>query len=269
MKESNAYILGTDTNELHRLGLQHQVWSSEAQKAWDDAGLTAGQTILDLGCGPGFCTRELAYIAGKSGKVIGVDLSANYISFLKNVAESHGLNIEAIMTDFNHLELADNSLDAVYCRWAMAWVANPSEIIAKVHKALKPGGKMIFHEYYDWSTHQTEPEMPHLSKAIAACLRSFKDQDGDIDVGRFIPKILRDLGMTINRTRPMTKLARPGELTWQWPSSFYEIYFVKLVEMGFMTEELRLLAMNDLETLEGIAGASLCCPLLVEVIAEK
>ena len=64
MKEQNAYILGTDKEELHRLGIQHQVWASEAQKGWTLAGFTAGQTLLDLGCGPGFCTKELAMITG-------------------------------------------------------------------------------------------------------------------------------------------------------------------------------------------------------------
>jgi len=94
MQEENAYILGTDKEELFRLGLQHQIWASEAQTGWAKAGFTAGQTLLDLGCGPGFATRELAFIAGKSGKVIGVDLSKNYIEFLNQVSESHGLRIE-------------------------------------------------------------------------------------------------------------------------------------------------------------------------------
>jgi hypothetical protein len=34
-QEENAYILGTDEQELYRLGLQHQVWASEAQKGWN------------------------------------------------------------------------------------------------------------------------------------------------------------------------------------------------------------------------------------------
>jgi ubiquinone/menaquinone biosynthesis C-methylase UbiE len=79
MKEQDAYILGTDTQELHRLGVQHQVWAEEAQHGWQLAKFRAGQTLLDLGCGPGFCTKELAYIAGETGKIIGVDLSPNYI----------------------------------------------------------------------------------------------------------------------------------------------------------------------------------------------
>ena len=54
MKEKEAYILGTDSDELHRLGIQHQVWASEAQAGWKAAGINRGDTILDLGSGPGF-----------------------------------------------------------------------------------------------------------------------------------------------------------------------------------------------------------------------
>ena len=100
MKEENAYILGTDTEELHRLGIQHQIWSSEAQMAWKSAGFTAGQTLLDLGCGPGFCTRELAYITGTSGKVFEIFIQMpNRGLYLRNYFSkmiSHNLNIKRL-----------------------------------------------------------------------------------------------------------------------------------------------------------------------------
>lgn len=269
MKEANAYILGTDPAELNRLGIQHQIWASEAQRGWKAAGFTAGQTLLDLGSGPGFATRELAYITGTEGKVIGIDLSANYISFLQQVADSHGLSIEAVQMDFNDMDLRPNSLDGMYCRWALAWIPNPKEILHKVYDALKPGGKMVLHEYYDWSTHQIEPQLPHLSKAIAVCLKSFKEQAGDIDVGRHLPGICTELGMNIVSTRPMVKLARPHDLAWQWPKSFYNIYFYKLVEAGLLSQEECDLALADHAQLEKDPNASLFCPSLIEVIAEK
>jgi hypothetical protein len=111
--------------------------------------------------------------------------------------------------------------------------------------------------------------MPHLSKAIAACLKSFKDQPGDIDVGRFLSGYLSDLGMETIHTRPMLKMAQPHELTWNWPRSFYHIYFPKLAEMGFLTDEEVRLALDDMHQLTSNPNAQLCCPSLIEVIAEK
>ncbi len=269
MKEENAYILGTDKAELNRLGIQHQIWATEAQRGWKTAGFTEGDTLLDLGSGPGFCTRELAYIAGEKGNVIGIDKSENYINFIDNIADTHGLSITGLAQDFDHLNLPDNSLDGMYCRWALAWVPNPKEVLKKVYNALKPGGKMVIHEYYDWSTHQTVPSKPGLAKAIAACLKSFKDQPGDIDVGQELPAMLTDLGMRVTHTKPMAKLARPKELTWQWPKSFYQIYFAKLAEMGYLKNEDVKAALQDLTELEQTPGATLLCPMLIEVIAEK
>ena len=269
MKESNAYILGTDLEELNRLGIQHQIWASEAQKGWSLAQFTEGDTLLDLGCGPGFASRELAYIAGKRGKVIGIDKSAQYIQFLKQVAKSHALNIEAVEADFNAMQLEADSLDGMYCRWALAWIPNPREILLKVANALKTGSRMVLHEYYDWTTHQTEPQLPHLTHAITQCYASFKEQEGDIDVGRYLPTMLEELGLKVIATRPMAKLAQPHTAAWNWPKSFYYIYFDKLIEYGYLSQEERDLALADHKKLEAMPNATLLCPLLIEVIAEK
>ena len=269
MKETNAYILGTDTEELNRLGIQHQVWAEEVQKSWNNAGFTAGNTLLDLGSGPGFCSRELAYIAGPTGKVICIDKSAAYIDFLNKIAKSHALNMIGHVLDFNDMKLDANSLNGMYCRWALAWISNPKEILQKVYAALKSGGKMVIHEYYDWSIHQTEPSLPHLTFAIKQCYTNFKEQEGDIDVGRKLPEILTELGMQIVSTRLIAKIARPKDLTWQWPKSFYHIYFPKLVEYGYLTQEQCDLALRDHQKLEAINSSTLCCPMVIEIIAEK
>jgi len=269
MSETNAYILGTDHQELHRLGVQHQVWATEAQRGWNLAKFKDGQTLLDLGSGPGFCTKELAYITGASGKLIAVDKSPAFIEHVKQLAKLHHLNIEGICADFNDLHLDANSLDGMYCRWALAWIPNPEEILKKVYDALKPGGKMVLHEYYDWSTHQTEPKLENLTKGISAAYKSFGDMDADLNIGRHLPRILSGFGMKITGIRVMSKLATPTDFEWQWPKSFYNSYFPRLAELGYLNEEDVTAALNDLSVLEKTPGATLCCPLMVEVIAEK
>ena len=269
MEEKHAYILGTDQQELYRLGLQHEVWSEEAQTGWRLAGFRGEQTFLDLGCGPGYCTTELAYMAGKKGKVIGVDKSENYIAHLERITEMYGLNIEPVHSDFNHMNIASNSLDGMYCRWALAWLPNPYEILKKVYDALKPGGRMVIHEYYDWSTLQTEPHMPALMHAITRTLKSFKDSEGEIDIGRELPGNLIHMGMKIVGTRPMAKIATPDNVIWQWPKTFFYSYFPRLIPSGYLTEAEVKMALEELEQLEQIPGASICTPLMFEVIAEK
>jgi SAM-dependent methyltransferase len=268
-KEEGAYILGTDWQELHRLGVQHQIWAMEAHNGWLNAGFTAGHTLLDLGCGPGFCTTEMAYIAGETGKVIGVDKSKAFTDHLDDLGKKQGLNIEAVCSDFDQMTLKPESLDGMFCRWALAWLPNPREVLKKVHAGLKKGGAMVIQEYYDWSTLQTQPRKEDLATAIAAALRSFKEQEGEIDIGRELPQVLDALGMKIESVRIMPKLALPGDFTWQWPKTFFYSYFPRLVETGYLSREVKERALEQMEELERTPGASLSTPMMVEVVARK
>lgn len=269
MKKNQSYILGTDSEELFRLGIQHQVWAEEAQKGWRSANFKAGQTLLDLGCGPGYCTKELAFLAGSKGKVIGIDKSEGYIHFLKEIANTYNLNIEAVHADFDNMQLKSESIDGMYCRWALAWIPNPKEVLQKVASALKLGGKMVIHEYYDWSTLQTEPRKEALAKGITMALKSFKDSDNEIDIGRHLQTILSDIGMKIIGFRPMVKIATADNGVWQWPKTFFQSYFPRLVAQNYLTSNEVDAALSELEELEKTKGASICTCLMIEVIAEK
>jgi len=267
--EKNAYILGTEREELHRLGLQHQVWASEAREAWKLAEIGHGQRVLDLGCGPGFCTRDLAYIVGKTGEVVGVDKSPGFIDFLNKTADLHQLNMKGVCADFDEMDLGEQTFDAAYCRWGLAWVPNPEEVISKVRKALVPGGAFVVHEYYDWSTLQTEPSLPNLDKCIAAALKSFKSPPGEIDIGRYLPGLFYDEGLEVISVRPMTKMATPESLVWQWPNSFFHIYFPKLIDMGLLDAETCKQGLEEMNELAGLPQATILCPHMVEVIGVK
>ena len=64
-----TYVLGTHSAELQRLGRQHRFWREECRSGLQRAGFSPGDRLLDLGCGPGFCSLELAELVGPSGQV--------------------------------------------------------------------------------------------------------------------------------------------------------------------------------------------------------
>ena len=70
MEQEKEYVLGTHDEEIARLRLQHRVWRPRATDAWLRAGFTTGQTLIDLGCGPGYASIDLAEIVGSSGRII-------------------------------------------------------------------------------------------------------------------------------------------------------------------------------------------------------
>jgi protein-L-isoaspartate O-methyltransferase len=58
MAIESDYILGTHSEEIFRLGTQHQVWRAYMLAAWRRAGLTRGSRVLDIGAGPGYATCD-------------------------------------------------------------------------------------------------------------------------------------------------------------------------------------------------------------------
>ena len=262
------YVLGTEKEELHRLGIQHQVWSSEARKGWEIADFGAGQKILDLGCGPGFCSMELAYMVGEQGRVTAIDLSQDYIGFLDAQAKMHGLDIKTICSSFDDMKLMDFEFDGVFSRWALAWIDNVEETLEKISKAMAPGAVFVAHEYYDWTTFQTEPNLPGLNFAVKKAFESMTAQSGFMNIGRKLPEYFENAGLEIISVRPMNKLAIVDDLTWQWPKTYFELYLPKLVPEYLTLAQLDA-ALMDLQDLEDIPGSSILCPSMIEVIAAK
>ena len=267
--EEQAYILGTDKEELWRLGFQHQVWSTEARKGWQLARFSKGDHLLDLGSGPGFCTIEMAYICGEEGRVTAVDKSKNYIDHLKQLASIQHLQIDTQCCDFQNMELLYEHYDGVYCRWAMAWISSHKEVIAQVAKALKPGGRFVIQEYFNFSTLHIEPELPGLKIAIDAIQRSYEQMDGNIDIGKKLPALLEEAGLKVVSVRELNKLGTPKDLVWHWPKTFFKIYLPKLVDMGLMSKEQMQTALADFDKVEQMPGAQLMGPSMIEIIAQK
>lgn len=269
METEKPYILGTHIEELHRLGYQHQVWSSEARKAWEIAEFSYGQNILDLGSGPGFCSIELGYLVGDEGKVIAADMSRAFLDYLELLNKSYRLNIETRHGDFRNLDLPDNSLDGIYSRWALAWISNPEKLVEKLVRALKPGGVFVIQEYFDWSTFQTIPEFPELKNLISRILKSFKDQEGDIDVGRHMMSYFNNAGLEVISSRPLTKYAYPNEMNWYWPKTFLNVYPQLLVESGQLNASELQEALEAFDQLEYMEETVIFCPSMIEIIAVK
>ena len=74
-QKERDYVLGTHDDEIVRLGLQHRVWRARTHDAWRRAGFTIGQTLLDVGCGPGYASLDLAELVGPTGRVVAIDRS--------------------------------------------------------------------------------------------------------------------------------------------------------------------------------------------------
>src|SRR6266567_2750094 len=86
------YVLGTHDEEILRLGLQHRVWRPVVLKCWQEAGVTTGRRVLDVGAGPGYATVDLAEIVGPTGEVVALERSNKFVSAMKEACRVRSLS---------------------------------------------------------------------------------------------------------------------------------------------------------------------------------
>src|SRR3954469_12686681 len=150
------YVLGTRDDEVERLGLQHRVWRGRVLEAFRRARIRSGQTVIDVGAGPGFVTADLASLVGPAGKVIALERSAHFVDKLR----SRGLtNVEVREHDVSQ-PFAITGADASWCRWLLSFVPDPATTVRHIAAALKPGGVALFHEYAAYETWRMMPPHP-------------------------------------------------------------------------------------------------------------
>lgn len=109
-----------------------------------------GMTVLDIGCGTGFFSLEMARMVGSNGWVICVDLQAEMIKSLEKRAAKAGLlkRIDTRVCSDQNLEIDNltNQVDFALAFYVVHHARDASGLISQVHGALKPGGIFLIVE---------------------------------------------------------------------------------------------------------------------------
>ncbi|MSR62832.1 MAG: methyltransferase domain-containing protein [Planctomycetes bacterium] len=270
VEECDEYILGTDALELERLRFQHQVWVRAAYELFERAQLGAGQTVLDLGCGPGFTTFELAHVVGPSGRVIARDISARFIATLRHeCARLHLRHVEPSLGPVEELALDDGSLDAAYARWLFCWLADPAPALERVARALKPGGVLLLQEYVDWGALRMFPHGPAFARAVQAALASWKAGGATIDFAARAPELAPRFGFALEHFAPRARIGRVGSLEWRWIDTFFRIYLPKVVERGLLTQQEFEAWLSEWEQRAAAGATWVQTPTVADVILRR
>ena len=269
-EREREYALGTGDAEIVRLGLQHKIWSAAAFSIWERAGIRAGQTVLDLGCGPGYTTRDLAGVVTPKGEVVAIDESARFIEHLKSRPKSPAeAPIDARVGDVQKLDLPAQSFDAAYQRWVLCFVKDPEAVVAGVARALKPGGVFASQDYMHYEGILLAPPSAPWQRFIQVVAEAWRGHGGDTEIGMRLPAMLARHGLKTVEIAPLHRAARPDSPLWTWPTIFIENYAPKLVEEGKLTPAEHEALVADWKAHADDPTAYFVSPPMVDIIAVK
>lgn len=107
------------------------------------ASLKPGETVLDLGSGGGFDCFLAARQVGNSGKVIGIDMTAEMVSKARqNAIKGEFYNVEFRLGEIEHLPVADNSVDVIISNCVINLSPEKPQVFKEAFRVLKKGGRL-------------------------------------------------------------------------------------------------------------------------------
>ena len=235
-----TYVLGTHSEELERLGRQHQIWQAEAMAAWDKAGFKSGDRLLDLGCGPGFASFDLAERVGLTGQVLGIDQAANYITHLNEQAVKLQLpQLKAELHDVTASTpklIGNENWDGAWCRWLCMFLTDLDPLLALIKSSLKRGAKLVIHEYIRWDTFSLHPHGAALAEFVNCCIKHWQSHGGDPNVASRLPALLQQQGFELVSSCSLLACTTNGQAKAQWLEDFLTSYPSQLIADSVWTQ---------------------------------
>ncbi|KAG6363958.1 hypothetical protein INS49_009061 [Diaporthe citri] len=173
-------------------GHHSSVVNSHARRTAQDSAafllphLKPHHTILDIGCGPGTITADLAELVPE-GKVTGVDAVEAVLERARaHVAGRSGItNCTFEVADANALPYADASFDVVFCHQVLQHVQDPVGILGEMKRVAKPGGIVAAREA-DYKSFAWFPEPKGLDEWLDAYRKTARLCGGEPDAGRHV-----------------------------------------------------------------------------------
>ena len=240
--DGQRYPFGYGDEELRRLGEQHSVWEEENRRLLNRAGFGKGNTLVDLGCGPGFTTLDLAARVGGNGKVIAVDRDGEKsIPLLREAADAAGFgNVEARVADLAQFDLPSESVDGVYGRWVLMYMPEREAraLATRITKWLRPGGACALAEFCNFRHIRVYPPIEHFELVTEALMRTASgEHGGNPEIGCVLPGILAGAGLDVE-LRVATKAIRSATQEWRWPDALFSQILPMLVDKGHLAGEI-------------------------------
>lgn len=176
-------------------------------------GLAPGQRVLDIGCGSGVVTRDIARRIGPDGQVVGIDASPRLLTVARELVEAAGLGdrVELREGDARALPFGPGEFDVVLAVTVLAHVPEGERAIPEMVRVTRPGGRVGVFDFDGDSFLISHPDRT-LTRRIVAAASDHAAVDGWL--ARRLPGLLGRAGVVDVQARAFMPLERT-------PGSFY------------------------------------------------
>jgi SAM-dependent methyltransferase len=243
---------GTYTHGHHESVLRSHRWRTAANSAPHLLPhLRPGQRVLDVGCGPGTITLDLAELVAP-GPVLGIDSAPTAVAAARAAgAERPGVGGRATFEvgDVFALDLPDASFDVVHAHQVLQHLADPVAALRELRRVLVPGGLLAVRDT-DYGAFVWTPADPRLDAWLDLYRRLARLNGGEPDAGRHLPAWVRVAGFAdLTVTGSTWVFASPEDRSW-WGGTWAE----RAVDSSF-AEAARSAGLADAADLAAVADA--------------
>ncbi|RKN35119.1 methyltransferase domain-containing protein [Streptomyces hoynatensis] len=184
------------THGHHESVLRSHRWrTAENSAAYLLPELRPGLDLLDVGCGPGTITADLAALVAP-GRVTAVDSSPGVLDTARAEAAARGLTGVTFATaDVRALDLPDGSFDVVHAHQVLQHLGDPVAALREMRRVCRPGGVVAARDA-DYATMTWYPQVPGLDDWLALYRRLARANGGEPDAARRLVSWARAAGFT-------------------------------------------------------------------------
>ena len=178
--------------------------------------LSAGMSLLDVGCGPGTITVGLAR-AVAPGEVTGIDLSEDVLAQAREHAESEAVdNLTFEFGDVYQLDYEDGVFDIVYANQLLQHLTDQPRALREMRRVLKPDGLLTVRDT-DYATMAPWPKFPEFDEWSRLYHSVAYHNNAEPDAGRQLTRWVREAGFADYELHPNV-MVMDGEEARQWGS---------------------------------------------------
>ena len=155
--------------------------------------LNRGARLLDVGCGPGTISADLARLVAP-GEVRGIDLSPDVIEIARSAHEDLGLdNLSFAVDDVYDLSSPAMSFDVVFAHQVLQHLSDPVAALREMHRVLRPDGVLAVRDA-DFAAFAWSPKDERLDRWMEIYHQVTQANGAEADAGRYLARWVREAG---------------------------------------------------------------------------